>query len=143
MTRTPTYQDADLILRAYELRRESVMRQSRDNINKSFWPKAYEEFLAITQPAHDFNASFRQTSSYWEMMYGFVRHGVVHPELFMESNAEGLFLFAKIEQFLERFRSEVSPTAFQNAQWVATQTETGKARLDMFRKRVTAVLKAK
>jgi hypothetical protein len=107
----PTFQDADLALRLYDLRREELMRRSRDIINGKFWPRSYEEFIAITKPDHEWNAAYRQVASYWEMVYGMARHGIAHAEYLAEVQSEGLFLFAKIKGFVERYRKEVSPTA--------------------------------
>ena len=121
------HHDADLMLKCYDLRREALMRQSRDTVAK-FFPQKYEDILAVMQPDHPMNAAFRQVTSYWEMVYSLVRHGVVHPEFFVENNVEGLFVFAKFEPYLEQLRKEYnSPTVLQNAEWVATNTEVGKA----------------
>ncbi len=98
----PTHHDASLILELYDLRREAVMRQSRNAIVQ-WLPKSWDEFIAITQPTHDLNAAWRQVSSYFEMAYGFARHGAVHADMLAESTAEGLILFAKVKPYLERF----------------------------------------
>ena len=69
----PDFHDADLILKLYDLRREKVMRESRNAIF-GFVPKNYEEMVAVLAPDHPLNAAFRQVSSYYEMAYGFARH---------------------------------------------------------------------
>ena len=135
---TPDWHDADLVVRLYDLRREEVMRKSRDTMNAKFRPKSWEEFVAITKPDHPDNAAFRQVSTYWEMVYSMARHGVVNAEYFVESNREGMLLFAKIAPYLEQFRKEFSPTAFRNAEWVATQTDVGRTAFAMFEKRLKA-----
>jgi hypothetical protein len=137
----PDHHDAELILRLYELRRETVMRQSRATV-MAFLPRSYEEILAIVAPAHPANAAWRQVSSYWEMVYSFARHGVVNSDFLVESNAEGLFLFVKVEPHLERFRREVAPTAFRNAEWIATQCEAGRERAALIRARVARMTEA-
>src|SRR5262245_47113383 len=109
----PDANDAELVLKCYDLRRETVMRSSRDAIIGKFWPKTADEVVAITRPDHPMNQAWRQVGTYWEMVYAMVKHGVVHPEYFMESNGEGLFLFARVERHLERLRKDVSPLAFQ------------------------------
>jgi hypothetical protein len=137
------HHDAELVLKLYDLRRETVMRQSRNAIAQ-FMPKTWEEFIAITQANHPMNAAWRQTSSYWEMAYGFARHGVVNPDFLIENTGEGLFLYAKVLPFLARFRKEMSsPTAFQNAEWITTQCATGKARLEMVQSRLRKMLESK
>jgi hypothetical protein len=138
----PDYQDAELVIRLYELRRESVMRSARDTMNAKFLPRTYEDLLAVTAPDHGMNAAFRQVSTYWEMVYGMARHGIAHAEYLVENNAEGLLLFAKVAPYLERFRRDRSPTAFQHAAWAATETAVGRQRFGMFQKRIEAQLAA-
>ncbi len=128
------HHDAQIVLELYDLRREAVMRQSRDALFK-FLPTSYEEFLAITQPSHPDNAAFRQVSSYFEMAYGFARHGIVQPDVLAESTAEGLILFVKVEPFLARFRAEASPTAFRNAEWLVAHSASARERYELFKKR--------
>jgi len=140
---TPDHHDVELAFRAYELRREPVMRDSRNAMNREFWPKTYAEVVAILKPEHPLNAAWRQTTTYWEMVYGAVKHGAVHREYFMESNGEGMFLFARVAPHLEQFRKDYSPYAFQNAEWVSKNTENGKRLFAMFAERVRKTLEAK
>ena len=103
-----------------------------------------EEVLAITKPDHPMNAAFRQVSSYWEMTYGMAKHGIIHADFLIESAGEGLFLYAKIHPHLERFRKEnSSPTAFQNAEWISTQSAEGRRRFEMISGRVRKMAEAK
>ena len=130
----PDHHDADLILKLYDLRREPVMRESRSAM-VAFAPKTFEELLAVTQPGHANNAAFRQVSSYFEMAYGFAKHGVIPADFLAESTAEGLILFAKVAPHLERFRKEYSPTSFQNAEWLVNNSAVAKQRFELFTKR--------
>ena len=135
---TPDAKDAELVLRLYELRREAVMRQSRDAMNSRFFPAAAGELLAVTPGDHPLNAAFRQVSTYWEMAYGMGRHGIVHPEYLVENCGEGLFLFAKVQPWLEPLRAETSPRAFLSAEWAATRTDIGRRYVQMFQSRLKA-----
>lgn len=132
----PDADDVQIVFRAYELRREGVLRASRAAINSQFWPKRYEDVAAVQAGDHPLNAPFRQVGTYWEMVYGIVKHGIVHAGYFLETNGEGLYFFAKIAPFLERFRSEVSPQAFRNAEWVSRETEEGRRLFEVFTGRV-------
>jgi len=138
----PDHHDAELVLRLYDLRRESVMRESRATMAK-FLPRSWEDFFAVTQPSHPSNAAFRQVGSYWEMAYGFGRHHIANPDFLIENTTEGLFLYAKVLPFLERYRKEGSPYAFKNAEWITTQCETGKQRLEVVQARVRKMLEAR
>ena len=119
----PDHHDAELVLRMYELRREPVMRESRQNI-RQFLPKTYEDFIAITRADHPLNAAFRQTHTYWEMVFGIARHGIVHADFLAETSGEGTLLYAKVQPFVERYRQEASPRAFRNAEWFVKESET-------------------
>lgn len=137
------HHDADIVLKIYDLRREARMRQSRDELNMHFWPKSYEEFFAITQMDHPYNQAFRQVTTYWEMVYGFAKNEVLNPDFLVDSNGEGLFFFAKVFPYLERFRKEYSPTAFQNTEWISTKCDAGRRRFEMVRQRVAQLIEKK
>lgn len=139
----PDHHDAELILKVYDLRREAVMRTSRDAINRDYWPRNADEALAVLAPDHPLNAAYRQTSTYWEMVYGMAKHGVVHTDFLLESNGEGLLLFARVEPYLDAIRAKTSPRAFRNAEWIANSGDLSRAILTTFRGRVQARLGAK
>jgi len=137
----PDHRDADLVLKLYELRRENVMRASRASIVQ-WLPRSFEDVVAITQPSHTHNVAWRQVSSYWEMAYGFARHGIVHADLLAENGVEGLILYAKLEPHLPRLRKEVSPTILQNAEWLVRKSPVAKKRMELVRRRVATMMAA-
>jgi hypothetical protein len=136
-----TPHDAELILRLYELRREAVMRQARVDVQTKFVPRSFEDVQAVAKPDHPINTAYRMVSSYWEMAAGFVKHKALDLDLFAENCAEGLFLFAKVEPHLERIRKEISPTAYLNMENVVRESAEARRRLEIFRKRVAAMMK--
>ncbi len=77
----PDHHDADLVLRLYDLRRESKMREARAFMAGEFWPAGAEEAVALAKHDHPKNALYRQFFGYWEMAYGMARHGIVNPDL--------------------------------------------------------------
>lgn len=139
----PDHHDAELVLRVYEQRREPVMRESRAAIIQRFWPRSYDDVLSVLKGDHPLNAAYRQVGTYWEMVYGMVKHRIVHAEYFMESNGEGLFLFARMEPYVEALRRDQSPFVYQNAEWVARETQRGRGQLEIFRARVRKTLESK
>jgi hypothetical protein len=103
MLATPA--DAEIILKLYQLRTETVMREARAWMTGEFWPTTPEEFFAVSaSPAHPHNAHFRQVITYWEMAAAMVLHGAVSAELFVDCNAEGFFLLAKFSPILDAIR---------------------------------------
>jgi hypothetical protein len=123
---TPDHHDAELLIQVYDLRRETVMRASRAAILREFWPKTWADVEAVLKPEHPLNAAYRQTATYWEMVYSMVRHGIVHPAFWLENNGEGLFLLAKIEPFLAQIRGAGQATAFRSAEWVTKECPEGR-----------------
>jgi len=134
--RAPDHRDAELVLRVYELRREATMRASRDALNREFWPRGIEDVKPLLAPDHPLNAAYRQVGTYWEMVYGMVRHGIVPADYFMESNGEGRLLCAKLQPYLEELRPLVGPRAHLNAEWVSRETEPGRALMERFGARI-------
>lgn len=92
-----TAQDAELILKLYELRREPVMREARTFMLGTFWPSTVDEFLVVQR---DFgsqnNAYLRQFIGYWEMAAALVLRGALDADLFFDSNNELFFVFGKM-----------------------------------------------
>jgi hypothetical protein len=102
--RDPDHRDVDLVLRLYELRRETEMRKARAWV-LSLRPETLEQALAPFAPDHPENAHFRQMTSYWEMVADFANRGLLHPEMFAAHCGEAFFLFAKFEPHLEGIRA--------------------------------------
>jgi hypothetical protein len=139
----PDHHDADLVLKIYDLRREAVMRESRNAINAKFWPRNAEEAIAVTATEHPLNAAFRQTAGYWEMVYSMARHGIIHADFLVENNGEGLFLFARVEPYLAAFRQAASPRSFRNAEWVAVNCAAGQMLMEGYRVRIKRALETR
>lgn len=139
----PDHLDAELVLRIYDLRRESVMRESRGAILRDYWPRSSQEAVEVLRSDHPLNRAWRQTVGYWEMVYGMARHGVIHAEFLVENNGEGLVLFARVEPYVAAIRQATSPRSFRNTEWVAHETENGRAMMESFRARVAKVLAGK
>lgn len=105
MLATPA--DAEIILKLYQLRTETVMRQARAWVGGEFWPQTADEFFSVlNNPADPHNAYLRQVLTYWEMAAAMVLHGAVSAELFVDCNGEGFFLLAKFAPILDAVRKK-------------------------------------
>ena len=80
--RAATYDDAQLLLRLYELRREEKMRTARNWFMRNFRAETLEQFQDLCPLGSEENAYYRMVVSYWEMAASFVAMGVLHHELF-------------------------------------------------------------
>lgn len=95
-----TVADAELILHLYELRQEETLRRARKFMVFEFNPKTVEELREVSRkPGTQENAYWRQTLSYWEMAASFVLRGAVEADLFLDSAAEGILIYAKFHHF--------------------------------------------
>ncbi len=100
-----THNDADIILKLYDLRREALLRKARQWLISEFNPKTAEEFMTLVRGnTSQENAYFRQVISYWEMAASLVNHGAVKSDLFIDSNGEGIFIFAKFNAFRDEYQ---------------------------------------
>jgi len=120
MATQATYDDANLILRLYELRREEKMREAREWFGNSFKATNMEELNKIAPWGSKENAYLRMVASYWEMAAGFVTAGILNKELFFQSGGEMLFVWERIRPFAPAFREMMkNPTAWSNMESVA------------------------
>lgn len=94
-------QDADLILKLYDLRREATMREAR-NWLFTFNPTSVQDIIDVLISEH--SGHYRMVISYWEMAAAMVTKGAIDEELFNECNGEHLFVYAKIEHLIPELR---------------------------------------
>jgi len=134
-----TAADAEIILKLYELRRESVMRQARAWMIGEFWPTTPEEYFAVAEnPADPHNPWLRQVISYWEMAAAMVLHGAVSEELFVDCNGEGFFLLAKYAHMLEPIR-EKHPTFLMKTSEMVSRFSAATQRYEATLKRIDGI----
>ena len=95
-------QDADLILKLYDLRREATMREAR-NWMFTFNPTSIQDVIDVLLSEH--SGHYRMVVSYWEMAAAMVNNGAIDEQLFNETNTEHLFVYSKIEPVIEEVRT--------------------------------------
>ena len=96
-------EDADLILKLYDLRREKVMREAR-NWFFTFNPTSAAEYMETLMSEQ--GAYARMVISYWDMAASLVNNGAIDEQMFNDANGEHVFIFAKIEPILEELRQQ-------------------------------------
>jgi hypothetical protein len=115
-----TFDDVNLILKLYDLRREDRMREARRWFVASFKARTLEEFAALCPPGSEQNASYRMMTTYWEMVASFIAGGVLNQELFFQSGRELLFCWERIRDILPQIReSYKNPGELRNLEAVA------------------------
>jgi len=131
-----TYEDANLILKLYELRREETMRTARTWYITQFFPESVEDILALFAPGHPHNAHFRMVVTYWDMAASFAVRGPLSGELLLESATELLLVWAKIEKFIAGIRESARlPEYLRNLEAIVQQVEWAPARIEWLHQR--------
>ena len=131
------HEEADLILKLYELRREPTMRKARDWYFLEFNPESVEDFNKTLFSEN--SGHMRMVASYWDMAAALVNHGAISLDLFNETNGEHIGVFAKLEPFLEEVRASMSPQFLVNLEKLVDATPNGRQRSAAARERVKAI----
>lgn len=107
-----TYEDANLILKLYELRREEKLREARQWFASEFRPQTFDDIKALLIPDHPSNTAFRMVISYWDMAASFAVRGPLNAELLLESAGELIGVWALVEPFIADLRELVKLPEF-------------------------------
>ena len=98
-------EEAGLILKLYELRREETLRKARDWYFREFNPQSMAEFSAAIFGEH--SGYVRMVVTYWDMVAALVNRGAISMDLFNDANGEHIGTFAKIEPLLGEIRKNL------------------------------------
>jgi len=137
-----TYDDVNLILRLYEMRREDRLREARKWFTGSFKVKTFDEFQALCPPGSEANASYRMVVTYWEMVASFLTSGVLNNELFYQSGRELLLVWERVRDIVPAARDAYKhPRELRNLEEAATAyiawwNHTAPGSYDAFSKRI-------
>jgi hypothetical protein len=96
-------EEAGLILKLYELRREDTMRKARNWYFREFNPQSIADFNAALFGEQ--SGYLRMVITYWDMAAALVHNGAISTEMFTDSNGEFIGVFAKIEPLLPDIRA--------------------------------------
>jgi hypothetical protein len=130
-------EEADLILKLYELRREDTMRKARDWYFREFNPQSIEDFSSAMFGEH--SGHLRMVASYWDMAAALVNNGAISLELFNDSNGEHIGVFAKFELLLGEIRAAYGPKFAANLETLIDATPDGRARSAAGREQMKAI----
>lgn len=132
-----TTADAELILRLYDLRRETEMRKARNWFAGEFWPRSFSD---VEQTMMQFGSPqsrwLGQVLSYWNMAASFVVQGALSPALFHDTCHEAWFCYAKLKPFLQEGRTKFASDFMANLEKVIEGSAEGRARLQQMQERL-------
>jgi hypothetical protein len=117
-----TYDDVNLILKLYELRREDKMRAARNWFVANFKCKSMAEYGHLCPPGSEANAFTRQVTSYWDMVGSFVTAGVLNEDLLFQNTRELMLVWLRVEPIIGEVRA-----AFKDPSYLKNLETVGKA----------------
>ena len=127
------HEEADLILKLYDLRREETMRKAREWYFLNFNPQSVEDVKsALFSEQSNY---LRMVWTYWDMAAALVNHGAISRELFNDTNSEHIGVFAKMELVLEDARGALGPHLLANLEKLVDATPEGRAKAKNMRER--------
>jgi hypothetical protein len=130
-------EEANLILKLYDLRREPVMREAR-NWFFSFNPTSVAEYMDAMMGEH--SGHLRMVISYWDMAASLVNNGAIDEQMFNDANGEQLFIFAKIEPILEELRQQWNqPDMLKHFEAIIRRVPENKEKLAAIRERIKMI----
>ena len=119
-----TAEDAELVLKLYELRREPVLRQAREWFMREFNPQSQEEMQRLCPPGSDANRFYRMVTTYWEMAAACMVHGGIDEALFLETSGECMVVWRKVAGWVGDVRAaRHQPGYLRNVEEVAKRME--------------------
>ena len=131
-------EEAGLILKLYELRREETMRQARDWYFREFNPQNVADFTAAIFSAN--SGHLRMVVSYWDMAAAMVNNGAIDMTFFNDCNGEHIGVFSKIEPLLGEIRKMMTDRFAANLEKLIDATPGGRELSAGNRERMKAIL---
>src|SRR5579872_3927706 len=131
------HDEAELILKLYDLRREEMMRKARDWYFREFNPESFADFQKALFSEH--SGHLRMVITYWDMAATLVNHGAISLDLFTDANGEHIGTFAKIEPILGEIRAALTPHFAANLEKLVDATPDGRKRTADARERIKRI----
>jgi hypothetical protein len=129
------HEDADLILKLYDLRREAVMREAR-NWLFTFNPTSIQDVMEVMIGEH--SGHLRMVMTYWDMACALVNNGAIDEDLFNQTNGEHIFVYMKIEPVLQDIRTMFdNPDFLKNLETLVKRIPNIEERLPAMRERMS------
>ena len=135
---------AELILKLFELRRETVMRSARSYVGGEFMPSSADEVMSLVSAGGPKASYILQVYGYWDMVSAFVIHGALDKSLVYDTCPEMYFQYAKIQPYLAGIREKMHlPELFRSIESVVEGCDEGRCRLADMRNNLGVIAKSR
>ena len=112
MASNPTYEQGELQVKLFELRREARLRQARDWFQNHYYAETLDEAMQIAPMGSEPGIFFMMVVSYWDRVCAYLNHGLLHEDLFFETEGEFFFVWERIKPTIAEGRQRVSNPLF-------------------------------
>jgi hypothetical protein len=125
MATNPTHEQAELQLKIFDLRREARLRQARDWFSQNYFPNSLDDGMRIAPMGTEAGTFVMMVMSYWDQACSYLNHGLLHEDLFFESNGELFFIWERVKPTIEEGRQRwANPLFLGNLEKAANRYET-------------------
>jgi len=108
MEAKPTYEQAQLHLQVYDLRREARLRQARDWFFKNYHVQNIDDAMRLSAPGTESGAFTGMVFSYWEQACALLNYGLLHEDLFFETSGEFYGVWELVKGVLPQARERLA-----------------------------------
>ncbi len=146
MDTKPTYEQAQLHLQLYDLRREARLRQARDWFFKNYLVEKMDDVMRIAAPGTEGGTLAMMVISYWEQACALLDYGLLHEDLFFETSGEFFGVWERVkpivrearERFVNKhFLAHLEKAAKRFESWSETRSPGHIAAMRQFMKQVS------
>jgi hypothetical protein len=117
----PTHEQAQLHLQVYDQRREAKLRQARDWFAKNYIVNSIDEAMRIAPMGSESGTYVGMVIGYWEQACALLNYGLLHEDLFFETNGEFFGVWEAVKPVVPAFRER-----FANKQILAHLEQAAK-----------------
>jgi hypothetical protein len=121
MDSKPTHEQAQLQLQVYDQRREAKLRQARDWFAKNYIVNNFDDAMRIAPVGSEQGAYAGMVLGYWEQACALLNYGLLHEDLFFETNGEFFGVWEAVKPVVSTFRER-----FDNKHALAHLEQTAK-----------------
>ena len=104
MEAKPTYEQAQLHLQVYEMRREARLRQARDWFAKNYFVDSVEDSMRIAVPGTEAGSFVMMVLTYWDQACALLNYGLLHEDLFFETSGEFFGVWDRVKPIIQQVR---------------------------------------
>ncbi len=151
METKPTHEQAQLHLQVYEMRREARLRQGRDWFFKNYFVDNLDDSMRIAGPGTENGPLAMMVISYWEQACALLNYGLLHEDLFFETNGEFFMVWERVKPILAQaremfanklFLAQMEKAAQRYEAWMETRSPGNIAKMREFMKQMRGQLAA-